>query len=98
MAATDEEAVEQYVGPYVSSMSRIGRDRGWRRQTGEAVHEEHEHGSRGDGSTEKVDRKIAAGGKEGGARRARAKGRTGQRGKRRKRKRKERDDAHASYT
>src|SRR5665811_236775 len=31
VAATDEEAAEQYFGPYVSSMSRIGRDRGWRR-------------------------------------------------------------------
>ena len=67
VAATDEEAVEQYFGPYVSSMSRIGRDRGWRRPTREAFHFELEHGSMVVGSPEKVARKIAAGVKALGA-------------------------------
>jgi probable LLM family oxidoreductase len=67
VAATDEEAVEQYFGPYVSSMSRIGRDRGWRRPTREAFHFELEHGSMVVGSPEKVARKIAAGVKTLGA-------------------------------
>lgn len=61
VAATDEEAVEQYFGPYVSSMSRIGRERGWRRPTREAFLFELEHGSMVVGSPEKVARKIAAG-------------------------------------
>lgn len=67
VAATDEEAVEQYFGPYVSSMSRIGRDRGWRRPTREAFLFELEHGSMVVGSPEKVARKIAAGVKTLGA-------------------------------
>jgi len=67
VAATDEEAVEQYFGPYVSSMSRIGRDRGWRRPTREAFLFELEHGSMVVGSPEKVARKIAAGVKALGA-------------------------------
>jgi probable LLM family oxidoreductase len=67
VAATDEEAAEQYFGPYVSSMSRIGRDRGWRRPTREAFLFELEHGSMVVGSPEKVARKIAAGVKALGA-------------------------------
>jgi probable LLM family oxidoreductase len=67
VAATDEEAIEQYFGPYVSSMSRIGRDRGWRRPTREAFLFELEHGSMVVGSPEKVARKIAAGVKTLGA-------------------------------
>ena len=67
VAATDEEAVEQYFGPYVSSMSRIGRDRGWKRPTREAFLFELEHGSMVVGSPEKVARKIAAGVKALGA-------------------------------
>jgi probable LLM family oxidoreductase len=67
VAATDEEAIEQYYGPYVSSMSRIGRDRGWRRPTREAFLFELEHGSMVVGSPEKVARKIAAGVKALGA-------------------------------
>jgi len=67
VAATDAEAVEQYFGPYVSSMSRIGRDRGWRRPTREAFLFELEHGSMVVGSPEKVARKIAAGVKALGA-------------------------------
>jgi probable LLM family oxidoreductase len=67
VAATDEEAVEQYFGPYVSSMSRIGRDRGWRRPTREAFLFELEHGSMVVGSPEKVARKIAVGVKTLGA-------------------------------
>ncbi len=67
VAATDEEAVEQYFGPYVSSISRIGRDRGWRRPTRESFLFELEHGSMVVGSPEKVARKIAAGVKALGA-------------------------------
>jgi probable LLM family oxidoreductase len=67
VAATDEEAAEQYFGPYVSSISRIGRDRGWRRPTREAFLFELEHGSMVVGSPEKVARKIAAGVKALGA-------------------------------
>jgi probable LLM family oxidoreductase len=61
VAETDEEAVEQYFGPYVSTMSRIGRDRGWRRPTRESFLYELEHGSMVVGSPETAARKIAAG-------------------------------------
>jgi alkanesulfonate monooxygenase SsuD/methylene tetrahydromethanopterin reductase-like flavin-dependent oxidoreductase (luciferase family) len=67
VAATDEEAFEQYFGPYVASMSRIGRDRGWRRPTRESFLYEMEHGSMVVGSPETVARKIAAGVKALGA-------------------------------
>ena len=61
VAATDEEAVEQYFGPYVASMSRIGRDRGWRRPTKASFRFELDHGSMVVGSPETVARKIADG-------------------------------------
>ena len=67
VAATDDEAVEQYFGPYVSTMSRIGRDRGWRRPTRESFLNELRHGSMVVGSPETVARKIAAGVKALGA-------------------------------
>ena len=67
VAATDEEAIEQYFGPYVASMSRIGRDRGWRRPTRESFRYEVEYGSMVVGSPETVARKIAAGVKALGA-------------------------------
>jgi alkanesulfonate monooxygenase SsuD/methylene tetrahydromethanopterin reductase-like flavin-dependent oxidoreductase (luciferase family) len=61
VAATDSEAVEQYFTPYVSAVSRIGRDRGWRRPTRESFSYELQHGSMVVGSPETVARKIAAG-------------------------------------
>jgi probable LLM family oxidoreductase len=61
VAGTDSEAVEQYFAPYVSAMSRIGRDRGWRRPTRESFMYELQHGSMVVGSPETVARKIAAG-------------------------------------
>ncbi|MBI4900824.1 MAG: LLM class flavin-dependent oxidoreductase [Actinobacteria bacterium] len=61
VAATDEEAVAQYFGPYVAAMARVGRDRGWRRPTRESFRHELEHGSMAVGSPETVARKIAAG-------------------------------------
>ncbi len=67
VAATDDEAVEQYFGPYVATMSRIGRDRGWRRPTKESFLYELRHGSMVVGSPETVARKIAAGVKALGA-------------------------------
>jgi len=48
-------------------MSRIGRDRGWRRPTRESFLYEMEHGSMVVGSPETVARKIAAGVKALGA-------------------------------
>jgi probable LLM family oxidoreductase len=67
VAATDSEAIEQYFGPYVSTMSRIGRDRGWRRPTRESFRYELDHGSMVVGSPETVARKIAAGARALGA-------------------------------
>ncbi|MGV8850194.1 MAG: LLM class flavin-dependent oxidoreductase [Propionibacteriaceae bacterium] len=67
VAATDEAAIEQYYQPYVTSMSRIGRERGWRRPTRESFSYELEHGSMAVGSPETVARKIAAGVKALGA-------------------------------
>jgi alkanesulfonate monooxygenase SsuD/methylene tetrahydromethanopterin reductase-like flavin-dependent oxidoreductase (luciferase family) len=61
VAATDEAAIEQYYQPYVTSMSRIGRERGWRRPTRESFSYELEHGSMAVGSPETVARKIVAG-------------------------------------
>jgi probable LLM family oxidoreductase len=61
VAATDEAAIEQYYQPYVTSMGRIGRERGWRRPTRESFAYELEHGSMAVGSPETVARKIAAG-------------------------------------
>lgn len=61
VAETDEQAIEQYFRPYVSTMSRIGRERGWRRPTRESFLYELEHGSMVVGSPETVARKIAAG-------------------------------------
>lgn len=67
VAETDEEAREQYFGPYVSTMSRIGRDRGWRRPTKESFLYELQQGSMVVGSPETVARKVAAGVKALGA-------------------------------
>ncbi len=61
VAPTDEEAVEQYFGPYVTVMSRVGRERGWRRPTPESFRRELAHGSTAVGSPETVARKIVAG-------------------------------------
>lgn len=61
VAATDSDAVEQYYGPYVAAMSRIGRERGWRRPTRDLFRHELEHGSMAVGSPETVARKIVAG-------------------------------------
>ncbi|HSN12701.1 MAG TPA: LLM class flavin-dependent oxidoreductase [Propionibacteriaceae bacterium] len=61
VAATDEEAIEQYFGPYVAGMTRVGRDRGWRRPTPDSFRYELEHGSMTVGSPETVARKIVAG-------------------------------------
>lgn len=67
VAATDEAAIEQYYQPYVKSMTRIGRERGWRRPTRESFMYELEHGSMAVGSPETVARKVAAGVKALGA-------------------------------
>lgn len=67
VAETDEEALEQYFAPYVTTMSRIGRDRGWRRPTRESFLYDVEHGSIVLGSPETAARKIAEGAKTLGA-------------------------------
>jgi len=67
VAETDSEAVEQYFRPYVTTMNRIGRERGWRRPTRESFQYELEHGSMVVGSPETVARKIAAGARALGA-------------------------------
>ncbi|MDN5571691.1 MAG: LLM class flavin-dependent oxidoreductase [Propionibacteriaceae bacterium] len=67
IAATDEQAIEEFYDAWFASVSRIGSERGWSRPTRASFLHELEHGSMVVGSPETAARRIAAGVKALGA-------------------------------
>ncbi|QDO89637.1 LLM class flavin-dependent oxidoreductase [Ornithinimicrobium ciconiae] len=60
VAATDEQAQEEYLGPFVEYMNRLGQERGWAPMTEDRARDQLGlHGAAYVGSPETVARKIA---------------------------------------
>ena len=60
IAATDEQAREEFYGPYRQNMDRLGRERGWSPVDESHFRDELEHGALLVGSPQTVARKLAA--------------------------------------